>query len=223
MLVKSIWIFIAFLVITCPLSARPGMEASIARVENGLLPPVVIVGGPEWTIGERMERYGVPGVSIAVIEDFSIVWAKGYGVMDAGTGEPVTEATLFQAASISKTLNATAILRQVQDGRFALEVDVNSYLRSWKLPENELTAAKKVTVANLLSHTGGTTVSGFPGYAAGLPLPTVRQILDGEAEIMVSGETHTVKAGEMLIMPADEPHALDANVRFKMMLVMIRE
>jgi CubicO group peptidase (beta-lactamase class C family) len=181
MLIKSIRILVAFLVTTCPLPARPSTETSIARVENGLLPPVVIVGGPEWTIGERMERYGVPGVSIAVIEDFSVVWAKGYGVMDAGNGEPVTEATLFQAASISKTLNATAILREVQTGRLALDVDVNSYLRSWKLPENELTAAKKVTIANLLSHTGGTTVSGFPGYAVGIPLPTVRQILDGEA------------------------------------------
>lgn len=55
------------------------------------------------------------------------------------------------------------------------------------------------------------------------PYDAMVQILDGEGEIMISGKTQTVKAGEMLIMPADEPHALDAKVRFKMMLVMIRE
>lgn len=55
------------------------------------------------------------------------------------------------------------------------------------------------------------------------PYDALVQILDGEAEIMISGEPHQVKAGQMLIMPANEPHALDARVRFKMMLVMIRE
>ncbi len=47
-------------------------------------------------------------------------------------------------------------------------------------------------------------------------------VLDGESEITISGKTHTVKEGEMIIMPADEPHALKAKKRFKMMLVMIR-
>jgi quercetin dioxygenase-like cupin family protein len=55
------------------------------------------------------------------------------------------------------------------------------------------------------------------------PYDALVQILDGEAEITISGQAHTVKAGQMLIMPANKPHALDANVRFKMMLIMIRE
>ena len=55
------------------------------------------------------------------------------------------------------------------------------------------------------------------------PYDALVQILDGEAEITISGQAPTVKAGQMLIMPANKPHALDANVRFKMMLIMIRE
>jgi len=54
------------------------------------------------------------------------------------------------------------------------------------------------------------------------PFDAVVQILDGQADITIGGETHQVKAGEMLIMPAHVPHALHAAVRFKMLLVMIR-
>ena len=54
------------------------------------------------------------------------------------------------------------------------------------------------------------------------PFDAVVQILDGQAEIAIGGETHKVKAGEMIIMPANVPHALHAAVRFKMLLVMIR-
>lgn len=54
------------------------------------------------------------------------------------------------------------------------------------------------------------------------PFDAVVQILDGQAEITIGGEKHKVKAGEMLIMPANVPHALHAPERFKMLLVMIR-
>lgn len=163
----------------CPLRAADNTAARIERVEKGLCPTVRVKGETGWNILERMSYYKVPGVSIAVIDDFKIAWAKGYGVADLETKAPVTEATLFQAASISKTLNATAIMRRVQEGKLSLDENVNTYLRSWKLPDNEFTAAKKVTIANLLSHTGGTTVSGFPGYDMGAPIPTLLQILEG--------------------------------------------
>ena len=154
-------------------------EARRARIERGLLPPVLIKGAPAWSIEERLRHYKVPGVSVAVIKDFKVEWARGYGFKDAETREPVTERTLFQAGSISKPVAAMTILKKVEQGRLSLEEDVNLKLTSWKLPENEFTAKKKVTLANLLSHTAGLTVHGFPGYAAGEKLPTVPQVLDG--------------------------------------------
>ena len=54
------------------------------------------------------------------------------------------------------------------------------------------------------------------------PFDALVEILDGVAEISISGVVHTVKAGEFIVMPANEPHALKAVERFKMMLVMIR-
>lgn len=54
------------------------------------------------------------------------------------------------------------------------------------------------------------------------PFDALVYILDGRAEVIISGQSHKLKTGEMIIMPANQPHALKATERFKMMLVMIR-
>ena len=176
----SLWLALSLLIPFARHAAQDGArESRRARVERGLLPPVLVKGAPAWSIEERLRHYKAPGVSVAVIKDFKVEWAKGYGFKDAETREPVTERTLFQAGSISKPVAAMAALKKVAQGRLALDEDVNRKLVSWKLPDNEFTAKKKVTLANLLSHTAGLTVHGFPGYAAGEKLPTVPQVLDG--------------------------------------------
>lgn len=163
--------------------ARGSVPASVAarieRVERGLLPPFPVSGESGWTIEERMRHHKVPGVSVAVINDFRVEWARAYGVKDAETKEPVTTETLFQAGSISKPVAATVALKHVERGQLTLDGDINDKLVSWKIPANEFTAKKKVTLANLLSHTAGLTVHGFPGYASGAKIPTIPQVLDG--------------------------------------------
>ena len=74
---------------------------------------------------------------------------------------------------------ALAAMRLVEQGRLALDEDVNVRLVSWKVPENEFTRTEKVTPRRLLSHTAGLTVHGFGGYPAGDAVPTVVQVLDG--------------------------------------------
>ena len=155
------------------------VQSRIENVEKGLLSAVLIKGDTGWTIQERMKHYKVPGVSVAVIRDYKVEWARGYGVKDIETNEPVTTETLFQAGSISKPVAAMTALKKVEQGKIALDQNINDKLISWKLPDNELTAKKKVTLANLLSHTGGLTVHGFPGYAVGEKIPTLPEVLDG--------------------------------------------
>ena len=155
------------------------VEARMKRVEQGLLPAVLIKGDPSWSIEERMKHYKVPGLSVAVIKDFKIDWARAYGVKDIETNEPVTTETLFQAGSISKSVNAMVAMKKVEQGKISLDEPINNKLVSWKLPENEFTAKKKVTLRNLLSHTAGTTVHGFPGYAVDEKIPNLAQVLDG--------------------------------------------
>jgi CubicO group peptidase (beta-lactamase class C family) len=133
-------------------------------------------------VDKLLKQFKVPGVSIALIKDFKIEWARGYGQGDADAGTPVTVDTLFQAASISKTIAAMTSMRAVQDGRFALDQDVNTILKSWKLPGGEFTKDRPVTPRGLMSHTSGTGDGfGFPGYALNTPLPTLVQIVDGQA------------------------------------------
>ncbi len=151
----------------------------IKKVEIGLTTPVYIEGDSTWTIEERMAHYGVPGVSIAVIKNGKIEWTKAYGVMDKESKLPVTEKTLFQAASISKPVTAYGALTLVEQKKVALEEDINTYLESWKLPDNAFTEEKKVTIKNLLSHTAGVTVHGFLGYSPDLPVPTLVEVLNG--------------------------------------------
>jgi CubicO group peptidase (beta-lactamase class C family) len=129
---------------------------------------------------ERMKYYHANGVSIAVIKDYKIDWVRGYGWADSAAQRPVTPATLFQAASISKSLNAVGVLKLVQEGKLGLYSDINRYLKSWKFPYDSLSDGKEITIAHLLSHTAGLTVHGFPGYEKGSALPTIVQILNGE-------------------------------------------
>ncbi len=132
------------------------------------------------TLAERMEALGVPGVSIAVINNGEVEWARGYGLADVESGRPVTTTTLFQAASISKPVAATAALKFVQDGLIDLDEDVNGKLVSWKVPENEYTEAQPVTLRGIVTHTAGMTVHGFPGYARDQEVPSTIGVLDGE-------------------------------------------
>ena len=179
LMISRILLFV--LILPSSLLAESPTQARIARIENGLLPPVIIKGDVGWAIKDRMKNYKVPGVSVAVIKDFKIDWAKAYGVKDIETNEPVTETTLFQAGSISKPVAAMVALKKVEEGKISLDEDINNKLTSWKLPDNEFTAKKKVTLAYLLSHSAGLTVHGFPGYRPDAKLPTLPQVLDGAA------------------------------------------
>jgi CubicO group peptidase (beta-lactamase class C family) len=161
-------------------SRPPATEQHIQHIQDALVPPVLVKGEPgeTTTLSDRMASLHVPGVSIAVIHDGKLEWARGFGVTRIG-GPAVTPSTLFQAASISKPVTALGVLRLVQMGKLDLDADVNRYLKSWKIPSNTFTDQHPVTLRELLSHTAGMTVHGFAGYASDAPVPDLQQILDG--------------------------------------------
>jgi len=153
-------------------SSGSAIEERIRNVENGLV--------YNQTIDDRMAYHSVPGVSIAVINDFEIEWTKGYGVLELGGTEPVTPDTLFQAASISKPITAVGALHYVEQGHLDLDENVNDRLVSWQVPENKFTAQADVTLRRLLSHTAGVNQGLNRGYLPGEEVPTLLQALDGE-------------------------------------------
>jgi CubicO group peptidase (beta-lactamase class C family) len=163
-------------------SGSPDRER-LHRIENGLLPAITIKGQDTrgMNLEERMAHYKVPGVSIAFFSGGKIRWTQVHGYADAAKKTPVTLETLFQAASISKPISTLAMLRLVQEGQLNLDEDVNVKLKSWKVPENEFTKEQKVTLRRIVSHSAGFTVHGFAGYRPDEPLPTILQVLDGQA------------------------------------------
>ena len=152
--------------------------AMMARIEGAQSPNRQ--GLDPLTLQQLMDRFHVPGVGVAVIRDFEIHWAKGYGVAEVESGARVDADALFQAASISKPVSAMAALRAVQDGSFSLDADINTILKSWKLPAGEFTRRQPVTPRALMSHTSGLGDGfGFPGYHPSAARPTIVEILNG--------------------------------------------
>jgi CubicO group peptidase (beta-lactamase class C family) len=178
-------VFVGFLVagISAKDSTKPAQPSvRLQRVEHTV---VELPGSPgesplQLSLAELMKTFNVPGLSIAVIENYKIVDAKGYGVIAPGSSTPVTTKTLFQAGSISKPVAATGALFLVGQGKLSLDEDVNKKLTTWKVPENEFTQTEKVTLRRLMSHTAGLTVHGFPGYDVDAVVPSVVQVLNGE-------------------------------------------
>jgi CubicO group peptidase (beta-lactamase class C family) len=130
-------------------------------------------------LAARMKALNIRGISVAVINNFDIHWAKGYGILDDDSRRAVDTSTLFQAGSISKPVAVTGAMKLIEQGRLSLDEDVNVKLKSWKVPENEFTRDEKVTLRRIMSHSAGLTVHGFPGYEEGTAIPTIPQILDG--------------------------------------------
>ncbi|MEB2782848.1 serine hydrolase domain-containing protein [Algoriphagus sp. C2-6-M1] len=154
----------------------------ISRIENGLQPNLQIQGDsiPKYKIEARMKELGIPGVSIAIINEGQLEWAKGYGIADSSENRQVTIETMFLAGSISKPVTAIRAHQLAEEGVISLDSNVNKYLASWKLPENEFTVKEKVTTRRILNHTAGLTVWGFPGYNKGDTIPSIPEVLDGK-------------------------------------------
>jgi len=157
-------------------------QVFIEQIENSIQPNFRIAGEkvPTYNLEERLKMLDIPGVSIAFAYEGKVVWAKGYGMADVAAHKEMTTETMLLAGSISKPVAALRAHQMVEEGKLSLDEDVNTYLSSWKLPENEFTANEKVTLRRILNHTAGLTVWGFPGYDKGDDIPTVQEVLDGK-------------------------------------------
>ncbi|MBD0295840.1 MAG: beta-lactamase family protein [Flavisolibacter sp.] len=182
---KRLFPIITFLSFTTFVSAQKYQNnPKITQVEKGLFANTEIVFAdsivPKFNIYERMKFYNVPSVSIAVVNKGRIEWARAYGFADISEQRKADIKTLYQAASISKSINALYIMKLVQDGELSLDKDIRQYLKTWTFPDNEFSNGKVITLKNLMSHTAGLSTSGFIGYSRGDTIPTINEILDGK-------------------------------------------
>jgi CubicO group peptidase (beta-lactamase class C family) len=176
-LISSVLLTIIFQV-----SFSQNKAEKIHQVENNLIPFAPVEGFKAWNLEERMKYHKIQGVSIAVIKDFKVDWAKSYGWADTARRIPMTTETMLSAGSISKFLMAAGALKLVEQGKLDLNKPINNYLTSWKLGENDFTKKTPVTLRMLLSHTGGTSQSAYFGFEPTIKkLPTIVEILDGKS------------------------------------------
>nr|NQU90520.1 beta-lactamase family protein [Bacteroidota bacterium] len=178
-----------FIIFSCSQQHSTGsINQRINNIENGLIefkspsgmfqPDSAQLANPE-KLSERMEYYKVPGVGIAVLNNYQVEWIKAYGTMDANTGVPVTSSTIFEAASTSKFITAVMVLHFVEKGLIELDANVNDYLQSWQVTENEFTEDEKVTLRRLLTHQAGLPTTNF-SYDDNVGYPTLLDVLNGE-------------------------------------------
>lgn len=179
--IQLLLLMFSLVFISCIDKKQVGVTSEINGIENGLLSTYQIKGDSiiTYNILDRMEHYKIPGISIAIVENGKIKWAKGYGIANTDTKTKVDVNTIFQAGSISKPVAALSALKLIEEGKLDLDTDVNTYLKDWKIPENKFTATEKVTLRRLLTHTAGMTVHGFPGYEQKDSFPTLLQVLNG--------------------------------------------
>jgi CubicO group peptidase (beta-lactamase class C family) len=149
-------------------------SALIDRIAADLPDTIVSAKRKPLSLADQMVRDKIPSVSVAVFRDGALAWAQAWGVADAEAGAPATPATLFQAASISKPVAALAAMRLVEIGTLSLDADISKAIVGWEVDA-------PITLRQLLSHSAGLTVSGFQGYAVGVPVPTALQVINGEA------------------------------------------
>ena len=150
------------------------------------------------SLEQRQAHYNVPGVSVAFMRNGQIAWTMQSGVKDLATELAVDENTVFQAGSISKPAFAAILMKYREDNPLDLNADVNTFLTSWQLPKHEWSGQEAVSLRRLLSHTAGTTVHGFPGYAAGEPVPTLQQVLEGAFPANTDAVVVDIKPGTQM-------------------------
>lgn len=156
------------------------IELRIKQVENSLLTAFNDSTVTADNLRDRMKHHHIPSVSIAVVNDYSLEWARAYGWADRDLQIPATVNTLYQAASVSKSVHALGFLQWAEKNNIDLYDDVNNHIKNWELNYNKKANGKKVSLANILSHTAGLTPSGFNGYKEGINLPSTLQILNGK-------------------------------------------
>jgi len=127
---------------------------------------------------ELLEDYRVPGVAIALVHDGEVAWAQGYGLADESISMPVLTKTVFQVASISKSITVWGVMRLAEEGRIDLDERVEKYLTSWELPASDFDH-HGVTVRRLVSHTAGLDLWNYPGILLGEIQPSLVDLLSG--------------------------------------------
>lgn len=131
-----------------------------------------------------MNRYDVPGVSMALVKNGKLVWSDAYGHADVEPKRKMTVDMIYRAESLSKPVTAWGVMRLVEQGQVDLDDPIRRHLDEWTLPESAKTA-QKMTIRQLLSNSAGMPL-GTVGeeYSPQSKIPSLRAYLSREAHLL---------------------------------------
>ncbi len=150
-LVLLVSLLLQTLLLAPPVQARSSTPPP--PTPSGLSDPRELETFLDGVISKQMRVDHIPGAAVSVVKDGQLLFAKGYGSADLQAGRPVNaQTTLFRVGSVSKLFTATAVLQLAEQGKLNLHADVNTYLKTFRIPA---TYPHPITLANLLTHTAG--------------------------------------------------------------------
>jgi len=170
---KNVIVFIKFILLLISINAGTLSAQSVKddlgqQVKNKIVTQA----------NKSMAKYHVPGVSVAVIRNGKINWIQGIGFADKAAKSKVTEDTIFNIGSISKTVSAWGFMQLVEKKVIDLDAPIETYLSRWQLPASDFDS-NEVTLRRLLSHSAGLSLHGYPGFQHHLKLPSLEASLSG--------------------------------------------
>lgn len=168
-------ILVFLLVFSCTLSfaQKPKDSQKLTTEINAL-------NSLKTTTSTIMSKYNLKGLSVAVFENYKIIWTNQWGIKASNSDEKIDKNTAFSTASISKPIIAIVCSILEERGIISLDEPIANSLKRWKLPESNFTKDSIVTWKKLLSHTAGTSQGGFEDYYEGDSIPTIVQSLQGK-------------------------------------------
>ncbi|WP_445386433.1 serine hydrolase domain-containing protein [Robiginitalea sp. IMCC44478] len=161
-------------------SCSNNKQAEINQKKEMALNGLIQQDSIKLSVEEVMKNKGLTGLSVAVFEDYEIIWQEAWGVKDANIEDSVDVETAFSTASISKGVTATLLAILEAKGLIDLKAPVSRYLKRWQIPSNDFTKDTPITMEHLLSHTAGTTQQGFADFYEGDTIPTLTESLQGK-------------------------------------------
>lgn len=131
------------------------------------------------TAEKLMRQKKLNGLSVAIFEDYKVIWTNQWGIKEAGSAEKIDVNTAFSTASISKPITAIVCAILEEKGLINLDDPISKYIKRWELPKSNFTNDTEVTWKHLLSHTSGASQGGFEDYYEGDSIPSIVQSLNG--------------------------------------------
>lgn len=167
-----------------PSQASAVNKTNLSHLENiqtNLLPFYSITGKTEkHSILEMMSKNNIPGIRMVFADKGKIVWSANFGYAEISKKIKVDSETVFAGASLSKPITSVIALQLCDEGKLRLDENINNWLSGWKIPGNDITQGKIISLRFLLSHTAGLDRKNWSEYSPTDSIPSLIQMLKGE-------------------------------------------